>query len=203
MTLRDPDIRAALLTRLRTGSTPWFIREEHVLGYGERHSTTADVIAIDDECMHGFEIKSDVDSLARLYPPGGNQVADYSSVCDFVTIVVGQKHTTRAIQAVPSWWTIIAAAESGDGVVFEIYRAGGWNVSPNPIALARLLWAAELAELGRRHGLRRRTYKHELVKWIAATVGLNELRATVRTALRSRDYMRERLVRERAARGAA
>jgi len=85
--------------------------------------------------LHGYEIKSDADTLKRL--PAQAEV--YSAVFDLVTIVVGEHHldTVRAI--VPEWWGIVKAA-SGNPVRFRSFghrsqsiTESGW-LSPTALA---------------------------------------------------------------------
>src|SRR4051812_39679450 len=53
--------------------------------------------------MHGFEIKSDLDSLTRL----PHQMELYSSVFDKITLVVGTTHLYHAFHMIPDWWGVI------------------------------------------------------------------------------------------------
>ena len=55
--------------------------------------------------MHGFEIKSDIDSLARL----PHQTELYSSVFDKITLVVGATHLYHAFNIIPDWWGVLVA----------------------------------------------------------------------------------------------
>lgn len=50
--------------------------------------------------LHGYELKSDKDTLERL----PEQTKVYSSVFDRLTLVVGYRHAYEAIKNMPEWW---------------------------------------------------------------------------------------------------
>jgi hypothetical protein len=142
----------------------------------------ADVAAIYDDRMAGFEIKSARDTLVRL----PRQVRAYSRVFDRCSLVVAQRHAVTAW--VPDWWGVIVVDQEG---CFQEVRAA----EPNPglyedQTLVRLLWkrdvAAELTRLrvvsGRRRGWD--SYSRQLM-WhqLLDRVDLEELRACVRRAV--------------------
>lgn len=64
-----------------------------------RGACRVDVCVINGH-LHGYEIKSDVDTLRRL--PLQQQF--YSDVLDKATIVVGQRHLDHALETLPAWW---------------------------------------------------------------------------------------------------
>lgn len=90
--------------------------------------------------MHGFEIKSDIDSLERL----PHQMELYSSVFDKVTLVVGAKHLYHAFNIIPDWWGVTIARVSEEGVVsFNEIREPELNRNVRVQAVAKLLWKNE------------------------------------------------------------
>jgi hypothetical protein len=50
--------------------------------------------------LHGFEVKSDGDSLARLR----DQERSYSMALEKVTLVIGNRHVDRSVRVIPTWW---------------------------------------------------------------------------------------------------
>lgn len=95
----DREIRDALLAILReshAGDDDVALLEELGLCRGE---VRVDVTLVNGT-LHGYEIKSDRDSLRRLV----RQVALYSAVLDRATLVVGERHLLDAANVVPSWW---------------------------------------------------------------------------------------------------
>ena len=81
--MRDRDVRQALTENLRAlhdGAPDTHIRHELGLEHGQ---VFVDVVVINGE-LHGYELKSDSDTLDRL----PRQVQAYSAVLDKATLVV-------------------------------------------------------------------------------------------------------------------
>jgi hypothetical protein len=138
----DFQIRALLkqeLATLHANDRGTIIIEELGLLHG---AYRADV-AVVNGTMHGYELKSDRDTLSRL----PEQVKAYSAVFDFVTLVVGESHLLRAIEVIPDWWGIrIARMESGK-LLFRDLRLAISNVARDPLSIVRLLWRQEALSL--------------------------------------------------------
>ena len=103
---------------------------------GLRHGVSRVDIAVVNGFLHGYEIKSNSDTLLRL----SNQVSIYSKVLDYATIVVGEKHTSKVKDQIPEWWGIqvVCSSESGK-IEFKDERIYENNPEIDPIALAELL----------------------------------------------------------------
>lgn len=121
---------------------------------GVNHGTARIDIAVVNGIMHGYEIKSDLDTLERL----PEQMNVFSAVFNMITLVVGKSHLYNAINLVPEWWGIIVAKTDMDGsVIFNLIREAGNNIEQNGISIARLLWKKEalriLEDAGKANGL--------------------------------------------------
>lgn len=156
--MNDPEIRALLVEHLRASDPAPTIVHEVPIRYarGKFDAGRADVIAVSD-VVAGYEIKSDVDSFARLE----RQVLAYEAICDFNTIVVGPRHLAHARAALPASWGILVA-ESGERLRRE--RPATRNERVEPAAIARQLWKEECVALLKEHGakLPRRVLVHAL-----------------------------------------
>src|SRR5439155_10222560 len=89
--LRDRDVRQALhrkVLRDHHGDANTLVLDE----LGLRHGACRVDIAVVNGYLHGYEIKSDSDTLDRL--PA--QVAVYNLVLDRATLVVGERHLQKA-----------------------------------------------------------------------------------------------------------
>jgi len=107
---------------------------------GIQHGTTRVDIAVVNGILHGYEIKSDQDTLKRL----PEQIDAFSAVFDKMTLVVGKTHLYEAINIVPDWWgIIIAKIDSNSLVTFNVIREGELNKEQDSVAVARLLWREE------------------------------------------------------------
>ncbi|KAB2583809.1 hypothetical protein BS297_18715 [Rhodococcus erythropolis] len=177
--MRDADMRVALHARLALKFVGDRIRDEMGLCLG---ATRVDVAVVNGS-LHGYEIKSDRDTLVRL--PA--QVELYNRVLDYSTIVCGEKYVERISEHVPDEWGIIeVAGDSVEPAVFE-RRPARRNSTVDPIAIAQLLWrdeaAAELVRRGER--VLRRETRWDLWDRLAC-LPMPELQNVVRTQLKAR-----------------
>ncbi len=96
-------------------------------------------IAVINGLMHGYEIKSDLDTLQRL----PEQIEIFNAVFDKMTLVVGKNHLFEAINMIPDWWGIVIAKNSNSQVSFNRIRDEELNREQDSLSLARLLWREE------------------------------------------------------------
>ena len=80
-------------------------------------------LAVVNGSLHGYEIKSDRDSLDRL----AGQADVYSKVLDQVTLVVGERHLAHAMDRVPAWWGVTRVDDTAGGPELHLVRAEGEN----------------------------------------------------------------------------
>ncbi|MBU0633980.1 MAG: sce7726 family protein [Candidatus Omnitrophica bacterium] len=107
---------------------------------GIQHGTARVDIAVVNGALHGYEIKSDQDTLQRL----PEQMGAFNSVFDKMTLVVGKKHLYEAINMIPDWWGItVAKFNSNSLVTFNLIRDGELNKRQDSVSIARLLWREE------------------------------------------------------------
>jgi hypothetical protein len=106
-------------------------------------------LAVVNGRMHGYELKSDLDTLKRL----PEQVQAYGAVFDCVTLVVGERHVRHAVEIVPDWWGISVARFDSGSLSFRALKLPLTNPSPDAMSVVRLLWRNEalslLGEIGR------------------------------------------------------
>ena len=184
----DREIRAALLQSLHcahAGDEDVALLEELGLCRGE---VRVDVTVVNGS-LHGYEIKSDRDSLRRL----ARQVAVYSAVLDRATLVVGERHLHDAAELVPSWWEIVLATVAPAGIVLTPVRAGQFNQTRDGRALVELLWLEDaLALLAARDAVRgfRRKPRHVVWTRVCEVYNIGEIAAAVRDRLKTRKARR-------------
>ena len=68
-------------------------------------------IAVVNGILHGYEIKSDLDTLLRL----PKQMNSYNSVFDQITLVVGIQHLYEAFNLIPDHWGVMVAKIDNSG----------------------------------------------------------------------------------------
>lgn len=111
---------------------------------GVNHGSARVDVAVINGVLHGYEIKSDRDTLLRL--PG--QIRAYNAVFDKVTIIVGFSHKYEAMEMIPDWWGISIAKVTKDGhLVFNEIRKAEFNQNRDAVSIARLLWREEALNL--------------------------------------------------------
>jgi hypothetical protein len=153
---------------------------------GLRHGAARIDVLVVNGYLHGYELKSDSDTLRRL----DNQIRVYCSVLDKVTMVVGDKHLDEVESAVPDWWGIKVATQGRrGGITFPDVRRSRMNPALDPVAVAKLLWRDEaleyLAEIGCDVGVRSKPRRVVYMR-LGESAALPLLRARVRDQLRGR-----------------
>ncbi|AJD93643.1 hypothetical protein JMA_43260 (plasmid) [Jeotgalibacillus malaysiensis] len=154
--INDKDIRLELKEIIQDEDT--LIVEELAI---PKRICLADVVMLDktrSHAMHGFEIKSEIDTLKRL----PMQVEYYSRVFQYCTLIVAEKHEEKALAMIPDWWGVVVVVntgfdefgeDSGDFVLLETRQPMKNPVERQPYALLQLLWRSELLNLIDRHQL--------------------------------------------------
>lgn len=183
--MRDADIRCVIkkhLHALYIENKSTMIVEELGLQHG---SARIDVAVIGDY-LHGFEFKSDSDTLRRL----DDQVRVYNAVLDRVTLVVGYHLASKAIERVPSWWGIKLAEFTSKGIVkLSEARSARNNPAPDSLAIAQLLWKEEaleiLEDVNAAGGVKSKP-RWFVYQRLVDSIDLNSLRNSVRAKLKIR-----------------
>jgi hypothetical protein len=106
---------------------------------GLLHGTCRADIAIVNGTMHGYELKSDRDTLRRL----PEQIVAYAAVFDLVTLVVGERHLLDATEVIPDWWGIRIARLGSKGILFRDLKLPMENPCPDAMSVVMLLWREE------------------------------------------------------------
>ncbi|MFI5240605.1 MAG: sce7726 family protein [Candidatus Saccharimonadia bacterium] len=140
-------------------------------------------IAVVNGVLHGYEIKSDLDTLQRL--PA--QIEAYNTVFDKVTIVVGAHHIHEALGLVPDWWGVSLVRRNAKGDLYlSNIREADKNPSPDSVAIARLLWRDEalaiLESINAARGVRTKT-RSVIYERLATNLEQSALRKRVRETL--------------------
>ncbi|WP_114392262.1 sce7726 family protein [Oleisolibacter albus] len=187
--VKDGDVRDALHKKVLAehhGEPDTLVLDE----LGLEHGSCRVDIAVINGMIHGYEIKSDADTLERL--PFQAQV--YSRTLDKVTLVCGAGHIDKATAIVPEWWGIKLAVGGSRGAVhFEDVRRPKLNRTLDAEALAMLLWRnealalLEAVEAGK--GMKSKS-RAALYKRLTETMPLQQLRDQVRACLKSRTQWR-------------
>lgn len=180
----DTIIREALVTRL-TEECAAFPDHRIIPELGLWHGAARIDVAVVNGVLHGFEIKSDRDTLYRL----PEQMRAYNAIFDQVTLVVGSKHFVDAFKLVPEWWGIKTAHVNEDGLVtFNTIRLPRNNPNQDDVSIARLLWRREaldlLEDLGKADGVRSKP-REAIYQRLVESLELESLKKHVWNVLQS------------------
>lgn len=151
-------------------------------------------MAVVNGTIHGYELKSDLDTLRRL----PEQMKIYNAVLDRITLVVGRNHLYEAIKFIPDWWGIMIAKiinTSGTVTLYNI-REAEENPQQDCAAVATLLWREEalniLEGMNKAEGVRSKT-KKVIYERLAEVLDVKALRAKVSEILCSRSSWRSEI----------
>jgi len=182
--MRDIDARRALrqeVKRRHQGETDTLVVEE----LGVCQGVARVDFAVINGSIHGYEIKSERDTLVRL--PAQSDA--YSRALEFVTIVAAQNHLHKVVEAIPDWWGIWTVIRGSDTFAIEAVRGAQPNPSLDSFALVQFLWREEalgiLSQHGRSKGLLSKP-RTELWRKLTQEFSTDELAEMVRQCLKRR-----------------
>lgn len=183
--LSDADIRPALRARVLAphhGDPDTVLLEE----LGVCRGLVRVDLAVVNGIIHGFEIKSDRDTLRRLE----GQIESYSKVLDRATLVTSERHVDDALRLVPAWWGLLRIDMTRHGGMrFAAVRRGRANPALDARALVELLWLEDALELLEQHGAARGVRgKPRRFVWdrVVESVEQDVIAAAVRAKLKAR-----------------
>jgi len=146
-------------------------------------------IAVINGKLHGYEIKSEQDTLERL----PSQIESYNKIFDTVTIVTCEKHVDKVIEMVPEWWGIYYVSKNKKKAVLKRKRQFRVNKHVDIFHLSQLLWKAELLELlslnGINKGVKSKT-RFALCEIVCQNIEKQKIKDFVRGKLKSRQSWR-------------
>lgn len=153
---------------------------------GLRHGRGRADVAVINGVLTGFEIKSEKDSLARFQ----RQVPLYSSVFDFASAVIAERHLAGVRSVLPRWWGLLLSVKGGRGAIhFQWLRKPRQNPSVDPISIAQLLWRREAQRALEQRGypdVVLRKSRSVLYQHLVEELSTAELRYLVWTSLMAR-----------------
>ena len=136
-------------------------------------------VAVINGIIHGYEIKSENDTLQRL----PTQIKYYNKSLEKVTISINECHLEKTLKIIPDWWGIIII--DNNEKVSEIRRAE-LNISIDAESSLQLLWKDELIELVNKYRLitkynLSKAKLHKIITFgLEKDIILNEVRQTLK-----------------------
>ena len=189
---KDIEIRAALhgkrLNALRSAPDTLVIDE-----LGLSHAKVRIDVAVINGCVHGYEIKSGLDTLERL----PNQIELYSQCLEKLTLVCAPRHTDKALAVIPDWCGLLEASKGPrGGFSFKTIRKASVNPEINAVQLAHLLWRPEALQLVSRLDLPDKKIakmpRKELYEIIATHLSVKQITTAIPELMQLRQAWRDR-----------
>lgn len=188
--LTDLDIREKLIEKIHKENREKHYRiiEELAICDGLARAD----IALANGVLHGYEIKSDHDSLDRLT----NQIECYDKTFDKNTIVVGKKYADRIINYIPLHWGIeVAYINRFGNISIKKIRTSKLNKQISLSHLLDLLWNNEIKLYLRENKIRGYSKKDrtELKEMAIENIAYKNLKDYTRETIKTRTGWREDL----------
>ena len=181
MRLSDPEMREALFAYIDAGHQKVRIFDEKEIG-----RSRADFITVTDSIITGYEIKSDLDSYARLK----SQVRDYNKFCDICYAVVGKSHQKGIIKHIPDFWGVLVISKEGGQI--DIFLSRTADINPKEITDNKLsiLWKKEIQNIAAKNGLPKYHDKKKryLMRMLREMIPHDQLMRALTDELFERDY---------------
>ena len=117
---------------------------------GLLHGSNRIDVAVINNCIHGYEIKSSKDTLKRL----NGQLKVYAMTLQKITFVVAPNHIDELMTSVPPWSGIIVANKGKNGgISFKTLRRARTNPNFDMFSVSHLLWRDEAQSILKSKGL--------------------------------------------------
>ncbi|GAB3790654.1 hypothetical protein GCM10028868_03630 [Virgibacillus kimchii] len=186
MLLNDRGVRSLLLDELDTqyhNDPDTRIINELGINNGESRVD----VAVVNGMIHGYEIKSDFDTLDRL----PRQITYYNKLFERMTIVTSRKYYRQICDLVPKWWGIKIISHDGTRLIER--RRGRKQSNQDKDSLLRLLWKKDLEDFIDVIGYPKRMKKlkkHQLLEIFSEEVDIPIIKKHVYEALKTRENWR-------------
>lgn len=191
MSLSDCDIRPVLKAQLikKYTGTNTVIVDELPICWGDSRID----IAVINCSLHGYEIKSDRDTLDRL----PRQIELNNKIFDYITLVCSSRLIANARKKIPEYWGLQVPVEdkkAPGGVRIEVEREPKRNEAIDIRSIVELTWKEEainiLAERGLARGYRSRP-RWDIWDHMIDKIEHQELIQAVRECLKLRKWQRK------------
>lgn len=157
---------------------------------GLLHGSNRIDIAVVNDCIHGYEIKSSKDTLCRLE----TQLETYIKSLQKLTLITAPNHLDEVVNNIPEWCGVILADKGRNGAIhFSTIRKAQLNPTVDPLTVAHLLWKSEAQKILTKLGANNRQIKGnriELYKSLVERTNLKQLVTEVKKTFISRENWR-------------
>jgi hypothetical protein len=184
--MQDSDIRKILHSYLKKKNEP--IKDTIIIDEFDLCSGLSRIdVAVINGVIHGYEIKSEEDTLKRL----PLQMNYYNKSLEKISVATNRVHLKEIKRSIPKWWGLILIDEDNKRKLNEIRKAKK-NPSVEKKSLLQLLWKEELFSIMQKYNVKvnRSSNKNTLQENIADVLEMEIIAQEVRTTLKSRQNWR-------------
>lgn len=145
-------------------------------------------VAVVNGVIHGYEIKSEEDTLNRL----PNQINCYNKSLEKITIITNESHLKRIRGLVPKWWGVLLVKNDGKREIVSELRKAKSNPQLDADSLLQILWKDELVSIIEKYELDVSVHfnKKKIRESIYNSIDISVICQEVRSALKSRQNWR-------------
>jgi len=146
----------------------------------------ADLFVVTDGVLTGYEIKSDLDSYARLK----KQMLAYNRFCDYCYVVIGRSHEKSIFERIAEFWGVLAVSTDENGFKVEVLRPATQNPKAKLNSKLKLLWRRELVNISFRNGFGKCSGKNRrfIMDKLKTNIDESKLLNEITKELFERDY---------------
>ena len=141
-------------------------------------------ISILNGSLHGYEIKSERDTLERL----PNQIEYYSKIFEYLTVVTTKKYIEKINEIVPVFFGLFIVEKKSNEIKLKKIRSPKKNRNIDYFELSKLLWKDELKELLKKNEIKKVSSltRLELTKKVAENISPNTIKSFILKKLKNR-----------------
>ncbi|GGN64104.1 sce7726 family protein [Oceanobacillus indicireducens] len=144
-------------------------------------------VAVVNGIIHGYEIKSDYDTLDRL----PRQISYYNKLFQRMTIVSSRKYYQQILEMVPKWWGIKIISWDATRLIEK--RKGRKQSTQDKDTLLSLLWKEDLEDFIDVMGYpkkMKKLKKHQLLEIFSREADVYTIQQHVYRSLKTRENWR-------------
>lgn len=145
-------------------------------------------IAVVNGVIHGYEIKSEEDTLNRL----PNQINYYNRSLERISIITNKSHLKQVKELVPNWWGVLTVKMDGKKNIITELRKAKSNPQIDTDSLLQILWKEELVAIVDKYEIDISVHlnKRKIRESISNSLTISFISQEVRSALKSRQNWR-------------
>ena len=156
--------------------------------FSSSYSSARIDISVLNGSLHGYEIKSERDTLERL----PKQIEYYTKIFEYITVVTTDKYTEKIIEIVPDFFGIFLIEKKKNKLKLKKIRNSKKNKNIDYFELTKLLWKEELKEILKENDIKKVSSltRLELTKKVFENIPQNIIKKCVLTKIKNRTIER-------------